>query len=230
LAGLQYLCFPLDSDDPYMLLLVCVQPAPQRPVYIYTVPPRTILPRSAVGSPPHTYLTWLPTRYGPDLSTHETVDIRRRQNYPLTVRLQLEIMHTLQTFYRFHHFLLMFSCRLFVQWLRRSFAKYGHPRLFSQLKICKYQTNPRFGSFESVQEKAEKFALYVENHEFENLHSCQPIVHHDDSLQRHTQTCYIWCDMVLLLMSPCVLHPNTSQTSNFCQTNGYTLCRSQAIL
>jgi len=91
-------------------------------------------------------------------------------------------MHTLQTFYHFHHFLLMFSCRLFVQWVRRGFAKCGHPRWFSQLQARHYQTIPRFGSFESVQEKAEKFAFHVENHEFEKLHSRQSIVRDDDSL------------------------------------------------
>jgi len=49
----------------------------------------------------------------------------------------------------------------------------------------------RFCSFESVHKKAEKFALYIEYHQFEKLHPRQPIVHHDDSLQRQMQTCYI---------------------------------------
>jgi len=59
-------------------------------------------------------------------------------------------MHTLQTFYHFHPFLFMFSCRLFVQWVWRCFAKHGHPRLFSELQIRHNQTIPRFGSFDTL--------------------------------------------------------------------------------
>jgi len=84
----------------------------------------------------------------------------------LTVRLRFETMYILQIINHFHHLWLMFSCRLFVQWDRRRFAKYENPRLFSQFQILHFQTIQRFGSFESVQEKAEKFALHVENHEF----------------------------------------------------------------
>ena len=76
-----------------------------------------------------------------------------------------------QTFYHFHHFFLLFSCRLCVKWVRWSFAKYDHPGLFSQFQIRHDQIFPRFGSFESVHTLAEKFALYVEDYEFEKLHS-----------------------------------------------------------
>jgi len=53
----------IDSDSD-VLLVVCLQPTPQRPLYIYPVPPPTIL-RSAVDSPPHAHQTWLPISLWP---------------------------------------------------------------------------------------------------------------------------------------------------------------------
>jgi len=64
-ASTYWASWPPDLDsDPHVLLLVCLQPAPQRPVYIYSVPPRTIL-HSAVASPPDAHQTWRPTSLWP---------------------------------------------------------------------------------------------------------------------------------------------------------------------
>jgi len=78
---------------------------------------------------------------------------------------------SLKTFLYFKHFFLMFPCRLCNQEAQRSFAKYGHPGLFSQHQIRYDQILPRFCLFESVHKQAEKFAFNIECHESDELHS-----------------------------------------------------------
>jgi len=159
-----HLAWPPEPDsDPFVLLLVCLQPAPQRPLYIYPVPPRTIL-RSAVVFSPHIHLTWLATSLWPR-SFHLQNRWHQKEAEAPTDSPLSTWNHAHPADIHFHYFFLMFSCRLFVQLVRWSFAKHGHPGLFLQFQIRHYQIIPRFGSFESVHKKAEKY------HQFEKMHS-----------------------------------------------------------
>ena len=92
-------------------------------------------------------------------------------------------MLTLQTFLHIWHVFRMLSRRLFVHGVWRSFAIYDHPRLLSQRQVRYDQIIPRFSLFESVHKQAEKFALNIECHEFDELHSLQPPVHPGDTGQ-----------------------------------------------
>lgn len=92
-------------------------------------------------------------------------------------------MLTHQTFLHVLHVFRMLPRRLFIQWVWRSFAIYGHPGLLSQRQVRYDQIIPRFSPFESVHKQAEKFALNIECHEFDELHSLQPPVHPGDTRQ-----------------------------------------------
>jgi len=113
-------------------------------------------------------------RYGPlaNPATHEPVDIRIRKQGPQAVLLGLETMHTLQTFYHFPHFFLMFSCGLCVQVVSSGFggvlqnmATWGPPRV-----VLAIPDSPR-SDFPEIRQFWIRFALYVEHHECEKLHS-----------------------------------------------------------
>jgi len=80
-------------------------------------------------------------------------------------------MLTLQTFLHVLHVFRMLPGRLFVQGVWWSFAIYGHPGLLSQRQVRYDQIIPRFSPFESVHKQAEKWALNIECHEFDELHS-----------------------------------------------------------
>jgi len=95
--------------------------------------------------------------------------------------LRFRSMLTLQAFLYVLYFFRIFPCRLF----RWSFAIYGHPGLLSR-QIRYNQIVPRFCPFESVHKQAEKFALNIEYHEFDKLHSIQPHVQQDDTRQPQT--------------------------------------------
>ena len=75
----------------------------------------------------------------------------------------------------------MFPYCLLVQGTRRSFAKYGHPRLLLQRQIRYNQSVPKFCPFVSMHKQPENLALIIEYHVFYTLYSRQPSVKQDDT-------------------------------------------------
>jgi len=82
-----------------------------------------------------------------------------------------------------------FACHLHAPWSPvcprglAEFAIYGHPGLLSQRQVRYDKIIPRFSPFESVHKQVERFALNIECHEFDELHSLQLPINPGDTRQ-----------------------------------------------